>query len=264
MDPTPQLAQQLKRLRFSGMLDSLDIRVQQAIDQRLSYVEFLMQVLQDEVDRREHKKLSLRLRRASFTGEKTLEAFNFDARPTLNRQWLLELATCKFIEEPSNVLIVGPTGVGKSHLAQALGHAACRRGYDVSCMALHKMIKHLHAGRADGTYERRFAQLCRVEVLIIDDYGLKVLQPPSDEDLHEIVGERYERRPTIVTSNLDFGEWGRGFANPVLANATIDRLRHNAHCLVIEGESYRALRSMTVPGSSQRKTKEVGERRPKS
>lgn len=245
MDPTPQLVQQLKRLRFSGMLDSLDVRVQQAIEQHHSYVDFLMQVLQDEVDRREHKKLALRLRRASFSGEKTLEGFNFEARPTLNRQWLLELATCKFIEEPSNVLIVGPTGVGKSHLAQALGHAACRRGYDVNCLALHKMLKTLHAARADGTFDRKFSNLCRVDLLIIDDYGLKTLQPPADEDLHEIVAERYERRATIVTSNLDFGEWGRGFANPVLANATIDRLRHNAHCLVIEGESYRALRSMS-------------------
>ena len=145
MDLTAQLTQQLKRLRLSGILDTLEVRIQQAIEQKLSHTEFLLQVAQDEVERREVKKLSTRMRRASFAGEKTLEGFNFDAKPTLNRQWILELSTCVFIEEKANVLVVGPSGVGKSHIAQAIGHKACRRGYDVLYMGMSKLLKHLNA-----------------------------------------------------------------------------------------------------------------------
>lgn len=255
MELIPQLTQQLKRLRLSGILDSLDVRIQQAIEQKLSFIEFLLQLLCDEVERRDQKSLATRLRRAAFSGEKTLEGFNFDARPTLNRQWVLELASCMFITQLSNVLLVGPSGVGKSHLAQALGHIACRRGHDVTYMGMNKLVKHLNAGRADGTYDRRFANLCRVDLLIVDDFGLKPLRPPADEDFHELVAERYERGAMIVTSNLDFSEWGHAFANPLLASATIDRLRHNAHCLVIDGESYRSPRTM----NSSRRTKGGGQ-----
>ena len=247
MDLTPQLTQQLKRLRLSGILDTLDVRIQQAIEQKLSYLEFLIQITADEMGRREQKTVATKLRRASFTGEKTLEGFRFDAKPSLNRQWIIELSSCVFIEEKSNVLLVGPSGVGKSHIAQALGHKACRRGYDVLYMGLSQLIKHLAAGRADGTYERRFANLCRVQLLIVDDFGLKALRPPADEDFHELVAERYERGAMIITSNLDFGEWGQAFTNPLLASATIDRLRHNAHCIVIDGESYRSPRTINAP-----------------
>jgi len=257
MDLMPQLTQQLKRLRLSGVLDSLDVRIQQAIEQKHSLTEFLLQVACDEVERREQKKLATRLRRASFAAEKTLEGFDFDARPTLNRQMILELSTCGFIEEKSNVLLVGFSGVGKSHLAQALGHKACRRGYDVAYLGMSKLIKHLNAGRADGTYERRFANLCRVDLLIVDDYGLKALRSPADEDFHELVAERYERGSMIITSNLDFGEWGHPFANPLLASATIDRLRHNAYCLGIEGESGRCPRAIAVPAARRTRKEPV-------
>lgn len=244
MNLDPQLLHNLKLLRLSGILDTLEVRNRQAIEQKVSHTEFLTLLAQDEVDRREQKKLSTRLRRANFIGDKTLENFNFDARPTLNRQWILDLATCNYIEERSNVLLVGPSGVGKSHLAQALGHMACRRGYDVVNFTVSKMLVHLHTGRADGTFERRFLNLARVDLLILDDFGLKILRPPADEDFHELVAERYERGATIITSNRDFSEWGSAFANPLLASASIDRLRHNAHCIVIEGDSYRTPRSV--------------------
>lgn len=248
MNLTPQLTTQLKQLRLSGILDTLEARNRYAIEQKLSYTEFLMQLLHDEVERREQKKLTGRLRRANFAAQKSLEGFNFDARPTLNRQWIQDLATCTFIEEKSNILIVGPSGVGKSHLAQALGNAACRRGYDAIYMGMTKLTAHLHAGRADGSYERRLTNLARTDLLIVDDFGLKALRSPADEDFHELIAERYERGPIVLTSNLDFGEWGKAFANPLLASASVDRLRHNAHCLVIEGESYRTPRSMNTNG----------------
>lgn len=240
----PQLIQKLKQLRLSGVLDTLDIRNRQAIEQKMSFTDFLMQLVHDEVERRDQKKLTTRLRRANFPGEKTLENFNFDVRPTLNRQWIFDLATCAFIEEKSNVLVVGPSGVGKSHLAQALGHTACRRGYDTVYMPMTKMLAHLNTGRADGTYDRRFNNLVRADLLILDDFGLKTLRSPADEDFHELVAERYERGPIILTSNRDFSEWGSAFSNPLLAAATVDRLRHNAHCMVIDGESFRSPKSM--------------------
>jgi DNA replication protein DnaC len=126
-----------------------------------------------------------------------------------------------------------------------MDNQAGRRGYDVLYLGMSKMLGHLHSGRADGTYDRRFLNLVRVDLLILDDFGLKTLRPPGDEDFHELVAERYERGPMIITSNRDFSEWGSAFTNPLLASATIDRLRHNAHCLVIEGESYRSPRSIS-------------------
>ena len=145
------------------------------------------------------------------------------------------------LAERAPVLIVGPCGTGKSHLAQALGHCAVRQGVDVVFTTCAGLTQSLHAARATGAYERKLASLARVPLLIIDDFGLKPLRPPADEDLHDLIAERYEQTATIVTSNLDFPEWDQAFpANRLLASATLDRLRHNAYCMVLDGQSYRA------------------------
>ena len=240
---------QLKSLRFSGVLDTLDIRNQQAIEQKLSYVDFLALILNDEYERRENKKLRLLLRRANFEGERTIENFAFDA-PNLkiNKAQIFDLATCAFIRERVNVLIVGPTGVGKSHVAQAIGHSACRRGFEVQFSSCHKVLAQLRAGRADGTFERKLQALLRPDLLIMDDFGLRTLTPPADEDFHELVTERYEHGSIVLTSNLDFTEWKTAFPNQVLAAATVDRLRHMAHRVIIEGESYRRPRPIPQNG----------------
>ena len=235
-----QMRPQLKTLRLSGILDTLDVRNQQAVQQKMSYLEFLSLVLHDEFERRENKKLRLRIRKANFQGGKTLETFDFNRlNLKINQGQLFDLATCRFIEEKVNCLIVGPTGVGKSHLASALGHRACRCGYDVLAMPFSRMVAHLRAGRADGTYDRKLQNLLRPHLLILDDFGLKPMAPPADEDLYEVITERYERGSILITSNLDFSEWGQVFPNPVLGAAAVDRLRHEAHRVVIEGDSYR-------------------------
>ncbi len=142
------------------------------------------------------------------------------------------------------VLIAGPCGTGKSHIAQALGHAAVREGYDVLFTTQTKLLGALHAARATGTFERRFQTFVRAPLLIIDDFGLKPMASPHDEDFHDLVAERYERAATIVTSNLDFAEWGEAFPNRLLGAATLDRLRHGAYRVVLDGKSYRAPRPL--------------------
>ena len=243
MNPIPELVPHLKQLRLSGILDSLDARNRQAFDSKLAYTEFLSLLIQDEVARREQKKFTLRLRRASFRSSKTLDQFDFDRLPKLNRALVHELATGRYLGEHAPVLIVGEVGVGKSHLAQALGHCAIRQGVDVVFSTCAQLTATLNAARATGSYDRKLATLARVPLLIIDDFGLKPLRPPADEDLHDLIAERYEQTATILTSNLDFAEWDQAFpANRLLASATLDRLRHNAYYLVLDGDSFRAPR----------------------
>jgi DNA replication protein DnaC len=240
MNPFPQLDHQLKQLRLTGILQSLEARNRQALEARMAYSEFLEMLVSDEVAYREQKKFATRLRKAHFRSSKTLDQFDFERIPQLNRALVHELATGRFIQEKSPVLIVGPSGTGKSHLAQALGHSAIRQGMDVMFSNCSELTHSMQIAKATGNYKRRLKMLAKITLLIIDDFGLKPLRAPEDEDLHDIIAERYENTTTIVTSNLDFNEWDQAFpSNPLLASATLDRLRHNAYCLVLEGQSYR-------------------------
>jgi len=244
MNPMPELAPLLKQLRLSGILDSLETRNREAIANKLAYTDFLALLIHDEVARREQKKFNRRVRRAGFRSHKTLEQFDFDFNPLLNQALIQDLATGRFIDEKVAVLIAGPCGTGKSHIAQALGHAAVRTGHDVLFTTQSQRLGSLHAARAIHAFERRFQALTRVDLLIIDDFGLKPLRPPHDEDFHDLISERYEQTATIVTSNLDFSEWGDAFPNRLLGAATLDRLRHGAYRLVLEGDSCRSPRPL--------------------
>jgi DNA replication protein DnaC len=243
MNPIPELIPALKQLRLSGILDSLEARNRQAIDGQLAYTDFLALLIQDEVARRESKKFSVRLRRASFRATKSLDGFDFSRLPGVNRNQIADIATGRYLDEKAPVLIVGPCGTGKSHLAQALGHCAVRQGRDVLFTTQSQLSGSLNAARAMGAFPRKLQQLARIDLLIVDDFGLKPMRPPHDEDFHELMAERYERAATIITSNLDFSEWGNAFpANKMLGAATLDRLRHGAYRVVLDGVSYRAPR----------------------
>ncbi len=244
MNPLPELSPMLKQLRLSGILETLPARNREAIEKKLSFSEFLALLIADEVARREQKKFATRVRRAGFRGEKTLEGFDFSVNPHIDQAYLKDLATCRFIAEKVTVLIAGPCGTGKSHIAQALGHCAVRQGYDVLFTTQSKLLGGLHAARATDTFERRFQALVKVPLLVIDDFGLKPLRAPHEEDFHDLVAERYERAASIVTSNLDFEEWGEAFSNRLLGAATLDRLRHGAYRVVLDGQSYRSPRPL--------------------
>lgn len=235
-----QLTGKLKQLRLSGVLDTLTARERQAIDGKWSYLAFLEQLLEDEVERRAQKQLALRLRRAAVGSTKTLEGFDWQFNGSINRQQVLQLASGAYLREKRNVLIYGPSGVGKSHLAQALAHEACRQGYDVLFVNAHKMLQHIHGGRADGSWERRLASYVRPDLLIVDDFGLKPLTVVMAEDLYDVIAERYEQGSIMLTSNRAPSEWPELFGSPLLASAGLDRLAHRAETVIITGQSYRA------------------------
>ena len=250
MELTHQLTPYLTKLRLSGILQTLEARNRQAVDGHWSHIEFLSRLLEDEVERRAQKQLTLRLRRAAVNSTKTLEAFDFNFNPTLNRQQVLQLASCEFIRQKHNLLIYGPTGTGKTHLAQAIVHEAARQGFDAVFTTTHKMLQHIHGGRADGTWERRLQTYLRPELLVLDDFGLKALPAPGPSDLYDVIDGRYEKGSIVLTSNRAPAEWPDVFVDPLLASAGLDRLGDHAEVLVITGASYRAQARLKAVGAS--------------
>lgn len=240
MNIDPHLTGQLKTLRLGGFIESLDLRLKQAEQEDLDYLSFLQLMVQDEIERRQARKLTQRLSRASFEEQKTLEDFDFSFNPKIKRSLVRNLSRCLFIEKKEHIVICGPAGVGKTHLAEALGHEACRRGYDVLFVKSIKMFRSLHAARADHSWEKRIKRFLRPRLLILDDFGLTALTATQAEDFYEIVTERHLRSSMIITSNRPPQDWVALFPDPVMANSALDRLSHHAHHIIIEGgESYR-------------------------
>lgn len=239
IQPMPELEPLLRSLRLSGVLEHLPQRNKEAIDNKMSFTEFLATLLQDEIQRRDMKKFATRFKKAKISGNKTLEQFDFSFNPKINQQKIKDIATCRFVNEKVPVLIVGPCGTGKSHLAQAIAHCAIRLEIDVLFFTQTQLFRELQAARAIGEYDKKLQQLIKIPLLIIDDFGLKPFRSPQDEDLHDLIAERYEKASTLITSNLDFSEWGDAFPNKLLGAATIDRLGHSAYKVILKGNSYR-------------------------
>ena len=233
------IMKKLSKLKMSGIAETLEQRLDQAMAEKWSYSTLVELLLTDEIERRDHRQLTLRLAKSRLDATKTMETFDFTFNAKIQAALIRELSSCTFIEKKQNIFILGPSGVGKSHLAQALGHQACRREQDVLFYCTYQLFEWIYAGRGDGTHKRRLAQLIKTPLLILDDFALQALNEAQQNDLYQLIAERYEKNSTIITSNRDFDEWPSIFANPLLGTAALDRLVHRGIQIIIEGESYR-------------------------
>ncbi len=236
---THPLLPKLRQLKLGGMVQTLDVRASQAIERQLAPVEFLALLLDDELERRSQQRLARHLAQSGCDTHKTLAHFDFAATPGVNRSFIMDLAACTFIGRHENLLLCGPTGVGKSHLANGLAIEAMKRDLRVLSRPVQRLLADLHAARANGSYPRLLARVLTVDLLVLDDFGLQPLSAQAAQDLYEIISERYESGSLIITSNRAFEEWAEVFGNELLASAALDRLTHHAHTLIIRGESYR-------------------------
>lgn len=245
----PELKAVLKRLKLSGLLATLPDRLAYARQEKLDFTQFLELVLSDEVERRDHKRVEIRLQEAGFDEECTLERFDWSAQIRLDKPRLMDLFGLHFIERHENVTFSGPVGVGKTFLAQALGHGACRAGYRVLFTRADQLLKTLARSRADNSFDRELRRFLSPDLLVVDDFGLRKLSYQASSDFYDLIIERHTRSSTILTSDRGVEEWIAVFDEPLLGQSALDRFCHRAHQFVIEGESYR---KRTAPGSASK------------
>ena len=236
-----QVEEKMRMLKLRGMVETLDMRLGQAQKEGLGFTQFLEMLLEDEVQHRANGKLASRIIRAHFEEEKSLEGFDFNFNPKLPIQYIRDLATCQFIERKESVILCGPVGVGKTHLAEALGHQACRAGYEVLFSKTSRLLADLGGGRADESWERRLQHYLKPNLLILDDFAMKEFTKTQAEDLYELIDRRHHTSSLIVTANRVPKDWYPLFPNPVIAESALDRLVGSAHMLTLTGKSYRSL-----------------------
>jgi DNA replication protein DnaC len=254
-----ELKDTLRRLKLGRLLDTLPDRLTLARQQKMPHQDFLLLALGDEISRRDSAATTQRAARAHLEPDHQLERWDSTAKIQYDQALFNELVSLRFIEARAHVAVVGPVGVGKTFLAHALGHLACRRAHSVLALRADRMLKALRHARLDNSYDTELRKLLAVDLLVIDDFGLDAMDATESRDAHEIFTERHRAGSMIVTSNRGPDEWLATFADPVRAQAAIDRFTSNAYDLVIDGESYRSRlkpkldQPATAPAAGHRK-----------
>jgi len=228
----------LKQLRLSGLAQSLDVRLEEASSHQLSHAEFLELILQDELLVRQERLIARRVKAASFRELKPLDGFDWSFNPKIPKKRIYDLATCRFIREVQDVLFLGPPGVGKSFLVQALGYQAIKSGFTVLYRSIFDLVRDFLHEEAFAGEDKVLAKYLKPDLLIVDDMGMKQLPKRSGEYLFEIIMRRYEIRSTIMTSNRPLEDWGKLIGDVPAATAILDRFLHHAEMITITGRSY--------------------------
>ncbi|HMF12248.1 MAG TPA: IS21-like element helper ATPase IstB [Gemmataceae bacterium] len=236
---TDTLSTALKQLRLSGLLDSLEVRLHEAQSHSLSHAEFLELILQDELAVRADRVVQRRIKAAGFRELKTLSDFDWSFNPSIKKKQVLDLATGHFIREARDVLWLGPPGVGKSFLVQAVGYQAIKAGFAVLYRSIFDVVRDFLHDEALGSEDKILGRYLKPDLLIIDDMGMKQLPKRSGEYLFEIIMRRYETRSTMMTSNRPLDDWGKLLGDVPSATAILDRFLHHAEIISITGKSYR-------------------------
>lgn len=250
-----RLQRTLKQLRLSGLAQSLDIRLQEAASHHLSHMEFLELILQDELAVRQERLITRRVKGACFRELKTLDAFDWSFNPAIPKKRIYDLATCRFIRETRDVLFLGPPGVGKSFLIQAIGYQAVKFGFVVLYCSIFDLVRDFLHEEAFPGQEKVLARYLKPDVLIIDDMGIKQLPRKGGEYLFEVIMRRYEVRSTMMTSNRPLEDWGKLIGDVPAATAILDRFLHHVEMISITGRSYRLRHQSTslTDGSEESK-----------